>query len=426
MYIEVRRRRYYALHAIPRPAQKALGKVRFVQSLETEDRATAERRAALLKVRWLADIRQAITGNSDHIERDALFWHKVLQETPEPERPVVLDAIADEAQAMVDNAGARAGIIDDRDPRYSELREHADAERFLAIATGKQVRMDAHLDEYAATLKNEAKTVDMKKSTITKFAGEFTYTGDVTRKAVQKWINKQIEDGKKASTVQRTMSELRGYWGYLGSIEAVPEDALPFDKIAIPKPPKNARGDDRAPFEADDMVKLWKAAKANKDQALADLIELAMWSGARIEELCALKTDKVARDHFDIQDAKTAAGWRKVPIHSKLKATVKRLSGASKGGYLLSGLTENKYGDRSNAIGKRFGHLKTDLGFTQAHVFHSIRKTVSTLLENAGVGENVAADILGHEKPRITYGLYSGGASMDTKRKAIEKLKYPA
>jgi hypothetical protein len=29
----------------------------------------------------------------------------------------------------------------------------------------------------------------------------------------------------------------------------------------------------------------------------------------------------------------------------------------------MSGLTLNKYGDRSNAIDKRFGKLRTDLGF---------------------------------------------------------------
>ena len=47
-----------------------------------------------------------------------------------------------------------------------------------------------------------------------------------------------------------------------------------------------------------------------------------------------------------------------------------------------------------------------------------------TLLENAGVLENVSADIVGHEKPRITYGLYSGGASLDVKRAALAKLRY--
>lgn len=52
-------------------------------------------------------------------------------------------------------------------------------------------------------------------------------------------------------------------------------------------------------------------------------------------------------------------------------------------------------------------------------------KTVATLSENAGVSENVAADTLDHEKPRITYGLYSGGASLAVKAAAIEKLTYP-
>lgn len=47
-----------------------------------------------------------------------------------------------------------------------------------------------------------------------------------------------------------------------------------------------------------------------------------------------------------------------------------------------------------------------------------------TLSENAGVKENVAADIIGHDKPTLTYGLYSGGNSMAVKLLAIEKLNY--
>lgn len=43
-----------------------------------------------------------------------------------------------------------------------------------------------------------------------------------------------------------------------------------------------------------------------------------------------------------------------------------------------------------------------------------------------GALENLAADILGHEKPRITYNIYSGGASLETKREALAKLRYPA
>jgi hypothetical protein len=38
----------------------------------------------------------------------------------------------------------------------------------------------------------------------------------------------------------------------------------------------------------------------------------------------------------------------------------------------------------------------------------------------------IAADILGHEKKTLSYGLYSSGSSMQRKREAIEKLVYPA
>ena len=119
------------------------------------------------------------------------------------------------------------------------------------------------------------------------------------------------------------------------------------------------------------------------------------------------------------------AGIRLVPVHSMLVSDVLRLMDSSQDGYLLSGLTFNKYGDRSNAIGKRFGRLKKSLGFPENKVFHSIRKTVVTLLENAGVSENLTADIVGHEKPRITYGLYSGGHAMDKMKCAIDAISYP-
>lgn len=65
------------------------------------------------------------------------------------------------------------------------------------------------------------------------------------------------------------------------------------------------------------------------------------------------------------------------------------------------------------------------MGYPDDKVFHSIRKTVGTPLEQAAVLEGVAADILGHDKNTITYGLYSGGSSVEQKRDAVNKLKYP-
>lgn len=40
-------------------------------------------------------------------------------------------------------------------------------------------------------------------------------------------------------------------------------------------------------------------------------------------------------------------------------------------------------------------------------------------------GKGVAADIIGHDKPTMTYGLYSGGASLEVEREALERIDYP-
>jgi hypothetical protein len=125
-----------------------------------------------------------------------------------------------------------------------------------------------------------------------------------------------------------------------------------------------------------------------------------------------------------VTDSKTISGIREVPIHSKLKIRIKQLIKNSEDGYLISGLTMNKYQDRSNAIGKRFGRLKTGLGFPSLKVFHSIRKTVSTTFENNEVLENIVADIIGHDKPRMTYGKYSSGTKLKIKQEKIELLNY--
>ncbi|MDB2334989.1 hypothetical protein N9V54_04270 [Planktomarina temperata] len=93
-------------------------------------------------------------------------------------------------------------------------------------------------------------------------------------------------------------------------------------------------------------------------------------------------------------------------------------------GYLFHTLTSNQYGKRTDAFGKRFGRIKNSLGFDKRYVFHSIRKTVITLLEQAGVPESVTTDIAGHEKQTLTYGLYSGGSSLAQKAQAIRLLDY--
>ena len=93
--------------------------------------------------------------------------------------------------------------------------------------------------------------------------------------------------------------------------------------------------------------------------------------------------------------------------------------------YLFSELNgKNQYDDRSNAVGKRFGRLKSKLGFDENYGFYSFRSTLAHLLEASGVAENFAARIIGHKVTTLTYGFYSGDIPWHTKVETLAKISY--
>jgi integrase len=359
--------------------------------------------------------KEIATARNEPVDDDAAYWRRALRNAKTDERR---QAILEQIDMAAWDIGAtnveNIGEAPSSDP---------EARWFYKSATGQLVSFTEHLDEWLSTSRATAKTQDMQRSDVMRFAAKFAIVQDVTRPEVRRWITGLMnDDGLAPKTVQRILSALRGYWRYLQSIEVAGEDHEPFSKLDVAR--QNKRTEPRSkrqPFEPADVLKLLDAAG---DQNLADLIRLGMWTGCRIEELCALKVEQVKGDHFSVGDAKTKAGWRDLPIHRELAQTMARLIAGSKDGYVLSGLTVNKYGNRSNGIGKRFGKLKSAMGFGAQHVFHSIRKTVVTILENAGVPENVVADIVGHEKTTMTFGLYSGGLSLAVKRDALGRLAY--
>lgn len=416
-YLQKRRLRWYAVLEIPEALRPAFGnKPRFVRSLETDSRTVAQRRAMPIVAGWQKEIAGARNDPHD----DAAFWARSLRlAKSDKERESIIEEIETAAWRIGAVNVEHVGTAPSGDPG---------AQRFYAAATGALVKTTEHLDEWLTTSRASAKTQDMQKADVTRFAKEFPLVSDINRPDVRRWVTRLMNDGKaklSPATVQRILSALRGYWRYLQSISVAAEDAEPFNKLDVARQNQQAEPrTKRKPFEPASVLKLHKAAIVDDDGELADLISLGMWTGCRIEELCALKVDQVKGKSFTVGEAKTEAGWRDVPIHPKLAPTMKRLIGKRKDGFVLAGLTENKYGDRSNAIGKRFGRLKKNLGFGGQYVFHSIRKTVITILENAGIPENVVADIAGHEKPTMTYGLYSGGVSLAVKATALARLRY--
>lgn len=355
-------------------------------------------------------------GSSNAVANEALRWKQALSQAPDE------DTLETWGHALTTKL---EGI--------EEAQGFPAAKEFADLATGLTTLSNQYLETWKAQIKLAAKTKDQMVKDVGLLLAEFPTLQGINKAAVRRWIDKLVAAGAGDSSIRRILSFCRNYWKYLQRYEAVDKESAPFTGV-FESAPKGSRKVTNFAYDPADVVKLWQAATTRRmgpvgstdtDTQLADLIALGAFTGARIEELCSLKTSRVFDDSFRIEDAKTAAGWREVPIHSFIAPLVKRLKEASTDGYLLSGLTFNKYKDRSNAIGKRYGRLKKAEGFPDTHTFHSYRSTVSTLLENAKVPEGIAADIIGHDKPSMTYGLYSGGADMVSKREALEKVRYP-
>lgn len=424
-YIQKRRRKFYAVLEIPRPLRPIVGKPRFVKSLETDSLTEAQRRVGPIVAGWLGQLERA--RKSTGAQGDAAFFRRALREAVSMEQRAEImeriDARADEIGAInVEHVG--------QSPSSDPV-----ARQFYDEATGAAERTLEHLDAWLASANFVSKTTAMHRSDAARFAVTFPLLRDVDKTGIRKWVAAlQTGDGIKVGlapkSVQRIVSGLRSYWRYMQSAEVLAGDNRPFDNLDLGHHAKRNKNGAvlRQPFQPADVPRLVQGALARGDGELADLIRLGMWTGCRIEELCGLKIMDVdlAGSSFRVVAAKSDAGVREVPIHAELQPVMTRLIGKRSTGYVLEGLTLSKHGDRSNALGKRFGKLRTVMGFGPAFVFHSIRRTVVTLLENAGVSENVTADLVGHEKPRITYGLYSGGATLQVKRAALALLSYPS
>jgi integrase len=403
--IELRHLTYFAYLDVPKDERKGIGRRIFRQTLQTDSRSVAERRAAPLIAQWKAEIARA---REEPNHNDARYWHDALRRAKDDQQRVdimeKIDMVTWDIDAInVENIGDQPS----RDP---------EARRLYAEAIGLLVPTNEHLEEWLSSSQVKDKTAKMRWATIGRLVDKYSMLNDVTRKEVRRWVT-ELMDKLKPATVQRMMSDCRTYWTYLATIKAVPEDSAPFDRLGL-----KVKRSSWLPYMPEEVVRLLKAAKG--DSQLVDAIRMAMYTGARREELCSLKVEHVEEDRFEIVDAKSAAGIRTVPIHRQLPKTMKRLVKDSKDGYVMSGLKPNANGDRGDAIGKRFTRLKKSLGFSDRHTFHSWRGTVITMLEGAGVPEGTVQDIMGLERSTLAGSTYSGKSTLEMRRDVLDKLAY--
>ena len=316
------------------------------------------------------------------------------------------------------------------------LDEHKELEELIKNPKSyapKSPITKARLAEFRTFRENRniaTKTIDQQQSKLEKLSAYLTKTGKALDfDAISSWLD-SINLASKTLTQYLLAGNV--FWKWAMKHDSrwrvdYKDKANPFEEHDLPK----VRGRDkvdaqRKDFTLDELSKLHSAAASTGLYALADLILLGTYTGARIEELCQLKKNNVIVvddiPSFDITDSKTKAGIRVVPIHPAIIGIVKRLMDESMDEHLIPTNSRSKYGIRSDPMVKAFGRLKTSLGFGPDRVFHSIRKTVITQLVRANVQGPLIAELVGHETGLVTFDVYSQGATALQKFEAVAKL----
>lgn len=415
-YLDKRGDYYYAQMGIPKRLHLHYGKKKHRQALGTTSRQQANILVLTVVAEWKQE-HERLIRIQDHGMTPDMIQEDIRREYESiPDHYPFQDDDGKTHWIEVDRKGELAEYVgfhyvdDAANPdEVDQLKE------MTKVATGELIRLADFVDGWLAEWTAAAKTKDMGRKAVTDFIKVFPHEHKVTRPKVKKYF-KDLDISN--ATKQRMLSSIRGFWDHINDELEIEEPRQPFTRIVdTSKKTKASRSEskDRSAFTVDEVAKLHGAAKG---QDLKDLIALAAYSGMRIEECCSHMC--VDGDWFVITNAKTEAGNRRIPIHPELlNGTLERWLDAR------SKLSENKYGDLSNAIGKRFGRLKATLGFGPDYTFHSIRHTVATEMKRADPSLSlVISELLGHNKPNDqTFGRYAKEVD-DHKRELIEALSY--
>lgn len=165
---------------------------------------------------------------------------------------------------------------------------------------------------------------------------------------------------------------------------------------------------------------------------------LGLYGGARLGELCQLRTEDVGdvegipvlslTDEGEGQKIKTKAGRRKIPIHSELirlgfldyVATVRE-----SGSVTLWPALRLREGKPSGYFSNWFSGYRKSLGLGAKPDFHCFRHTVRPLMRRAGFSEATMDKITGHESGGSIGTVVYDHWTIKEIQSAIESLKYP-
>lgn len=456
-HLSNRNGRYYASVRVPESLRGVVTQGRQThirRSLHTANEAEARRRLPHVVAEIKAEIERARREDDgrrkgedpqdQNVAAKAAWWRNVLQaaeDDPEAPAHMVFGDKLDEMRGEpvdyeVDGDGHERPIFDpERLARASEFADLAlglrvpvqtELERFLADKA-RQRAGRALSARYESRIRRALKAFSLWLSD--RPGGDNVMA--VNKRVAGMYAEHLGETCNTAQTAVSLLTALSSYWRWMvqrGLVEDNPWVGQAPEERSSP-----ADAEKRA-FTDDELRRL---LCGDTYSTLHDLMRLSALSGMRIEEIGRLTVADCADGVFNIRRAKTAAGVRKVPIHSALAPLLtRRTQGKPADAFLIEELKARSGGDRERTAkaSERFTEYRRKLGVEekgherqrQSNVdFHSLRRWFATKAQHAGHMQETVARVMGHSVKGMTFGTYSDGASAAQMREVVEAVRLP-
>lgn len=415
--------RYYVRRRVPLDLIDAYGKKEILKALGTSDYAEAKKRLA---IQW-------VTLDKEFDDRRAALAR--CDVVPASEQPIA-GALAKYRQ----QSGAKPRLAiqtilaatDRMDAPTASARLSRDVEPENGLRT---LTWDRLVDRWAAERKPTSKTRKDHAAVAELFRALVgTPPNIISRSDVLSFKEKLVERGISSANLKTKLSRLKTLVNYGHDNGLIKERAA--DGVRVAK----AKVKSRVPFDDQSLKQLFSGPihqdghrpTLGRGEAAFWLPLIALYTGARLEEIAGLRVDDLMELGFEVDGADQTAWFfrfspdpaanralknddseRAVPIHPELirLGLLKyrdelRFSDESQ---LFPLLTQHKSGKRAHKWGQWFGtYLRTDCQVTDTRkVFHSFRHTLKDAARECGIPEDIQRAIMGHSATDVAgnYGL---------------------
>lgn len=428
--LEKRGDTYHAILVVPKDVRSILGRSKFKRSTKHKKLKNAQITAAPWIADWWAQINQARENPDAALERIAKLM--ALKAEQEEHREYVYLEHGTEPDGTPSTHGWTEAehLIDYYLDGLDQHTKPSEVERMKELYYGKEgiplgLFINSWLDDNYSNKPH--KTVQEARTAVNRVIEYFPTLTDLTVRNRDRWLRTET---RSVSSVQKSIGFVRNYYNWLKANQHIgASEVNPFVAKEIILNQKLKTKENYLPFEVSELLEIKQAIRDTGDERLLRTVEIAQWTGMRLAEIAQLSSKSIIiRDGVECirvkDDAKTKAGsGRLIPIAKTLadRVPLKELSAPPPP--VLHKRTKKLVPYAGVDLGKKFGRIKTKLGFGPLHVFHSIRKTATTHFEQAQVPEGITADIVGHKKQTMTYGLYSGGTSVEQRKEAVDAME---